>query len=239
MALSPNDGEAFLREVDEELRKEQARNFVGRYLWWILAAAVLILGAAGGWLWWQERQKAAAAADGEKLIAALASLETGGRAAAAPKLAELTQSSREGYRASALFARANSETAAGNIPAAIATLRSIQTNQNLHQYYRDAALVRVTALEFDTLRPQVVVQRLRPLTAEGSPWLGTAGELVGVAYQKLNQPALAGQMFARVARDENVPDSTRARTSQMASALGIDVGADLPPGQRRPAAARD
>lgn len=239
MALSPNDGEAFLREVDEELRKEQARNFVGRYLWWLLAAAVLVLGAAGGWLWWQERQKEAAAADGERLIAALASLETGGRAAAAPKLAELSQSSREGYRAAALLARANSETAGGNIPAAIATLRSIQTNQDFHQFYREAALIRLTALEFDTLRPQVVVQRLRPLTGEGSPWLGTAGELVAIAYQKLNQPALAGQMFARVARDENVPESIRSRTSQMASSLGVDVEADLPPGQRPPAAARE
>ena len=235
MALSPNDGEAFLREVDEELRKEQARNFVSRYLWWLLAASLLVLGAAGGWLWWQERQKEAAGADGERLLAALASLETGGRAAAAPKLAELSQSSREGYRAAALLARANSETAGGNIPAAIATLRSMQTNEDFHQIYREAALIRLTALEFDTLRPQVGRAAAAAAHRQGSPWLGTAGELVGIAYQKLQPAARRTDVRPRRARRECARIDPH-RTSQMAScsASTIDEPAERRP---RPAAA--
>ena len=42
MALKPNDGETFLREVDEELRKEQMNRFVARYGWWIVGAIVLL-----------------------------------------------------------------------------------------------------------------------------------------------------------------------------------------------------
>ena len=53
MAIKPNDGDVFLREVDEELRKERLNNFVARYGWAIIAAIVLVLGAIGGWLWWQ------------------------------------------------------------------------------------------------------------------------------------------------------------------------------------------
>ncbi len=226
MALSPNDGETFLREVDEELRKEQVSNFVTRYGWWIAGAAILVLAAVGGWLWWQARQQAQAGAQGEALIEALGNLEAGNRRAAAPKLAELAKSDVEGYRAAALFARANSETAAGNAPAAIATLRSIAANAEFDQTYRDAALVRQTALEFDALQPQAVVQRLRPLIRPGSPWLGSAGEMVGIAYLKMRRPELAGPVFAQVARDEAVPDSIRSRSGQMASSLGIDVSAE-------------
>ena len=226
MALSPNDGETFLKEVDEELRKEQVSNFVTRYGWWLVGAAILFLAAVGGWLWWQARQEAEAGAHGEALIEALTSMEAGNRRAAAPKLAELAQSDVEGYRAAALFARANSETAAGNAPAAIATLRSIAGNEGFDPIYREAALVRQTALEFDTLRPQAVVQRLRPLVRPGSAWLGSAGEMVGIAYLKMRRPELAGPVFAQVARDRAVPDTIRNRTGQMASSLGIDVSAE-------------
>ena len=223
MALSPNDGETFLREVDEELRKEQLGNFVTRYGWGLVAAAILFLGAIGGWLWWQAREAEAAGAKGEALIEALASMEAGNRAAAAPKIADLAQSDVEGYRAAALFTRANSETAAGNNPAAIATLRTIAADESLDRIYREAALVRQTALEFDTLQPQAVVQRLRPLARPGSAWLGSAGEMVGIAYLKMRRPDLAGPIFGQIGRDERVPDSIRNRATQMAGSLGVDV----------------
>ncbi len=95
-----------------------------------------------------------------------------------------------------MFARANAETAAGNAPAAIATLRGIAGNQELDETYRQAALVRQTALEFDTLQPQEVVRRLGPLARAGSAWLGSAGEMVGIAYLKMRRPDLAGPIFA-------------------------------------------
>ena len=240
MALRPNDGETFLKEVDDELRKEQVSNFVTRYGWWLAAAAILFLGAVGGWLWWQERQEAATAAEAQTLVEALEALESPDartRATASPKLAQLSGSEVEGYRAAALFARANSETAAGNAPAAIATLRAIAADQGLDQIYRDAALVRQTMLEFDTLQPQAVVQRMRPLARPGGAWLGSAGELLGVAYLKMRRPDLAGPVFAQIGRDEHVPASIRTRAIQMAGSLGVNAIDDpAAPATGRPAA---
>ena len=250
MALRPDDGETFLREVDEELRRDQMNTFVRRYGWLIGAAIVLALGGLGGWIWWQGHHQEAVAKEGETLAAALDSLEAGNSNAAAPKLAELENSTVPGYRAAALFARANSQTAAGNAPAAIATLRAIAANQDFDEVYRQAALVRQTQLEFDTLPPQQVVQRLRPLARPGSAWLGSAGEMLGVAYLKLHRPDLAGPVFASVGRDRNVPDSIRTRAVQMAGSLGVDAidepaapgAAPAPPAgpaQPAPAATRD
>lgn len=223
LALKPNDGETFLREVDEELRKEQMNRFVTRYGWWIIAAVVLFLGAIGGWLWWQARSEAAAAAESQTLTETLDSMEAGNRNAAQPKIAQLAQSDIVGVRAAALFSRANAETAAGNNRAATATLAGIAADQSLPELYRQAATVRQTALEFDTLQPQVVVRRLGPLARDGSAWLGTAGEMVAIAYLKMGRPQLAGPLFGKIARDESVPASIRNRAAQMASSLGVEA----------------
>lgn len=240
MALSPNDGETFLREVDDELRREQINTFFTRYGWWILAAALLVLAAIGGLIWWRAHQVEATGRQGETLLAALSSMEAGSRTAAAPKIAELSQSRIEGYRVAALFARANSETTAGNAPAAIATLRGIAADDDIDELYRQAALIRQTMLEYDALRPQVVVQRLRPLVHPDSPWLGTAGELLGVAYLKLHQAGPAGRVFGMIANDEHVPDSLRERAGQMAGSLGVTIRPRTQPGApAAPAQARE
>jgi hypothetical protein len=250
LALKPDDGETFLKEVDDELRREQMTHFMKRYGWALVAAVLLLLAGLGGWMWWTARQASAAEAEGESLVAALDSLESGNRSAAAARLAPLAGSDRAGYRAAALFARANSETAAGNAPAAIATLRGIAANQEFDETYRQAALIRQTQLEFDSLPPQQVVQRLRPLARPGGAWLGSAGELLGVAYLKLHRPDLAGQVFASVGRDETVPPSIRTRAIQMAGSLGVNAvdepaapaaapGRPVGPAQPAPAATKE
>ena len=67
MALTPQNEEAFLREVDEELRRDQLSGFWRRY-GKLLAVAVLSgLIAFGGWLWWQDHREQVAGANGEKL----------------------------------------------------------------------------------------------------------------------------------------------------------------------------
>jgi hypothetical protein len=239
LAIKPSDGETFLREVDEELRKEQVSNFVARYGWAIIAGVVLFLGAIGGWIWWQHRQAEEAGKQGETMLEALDSLESGSRSAAQPKIAELASSDIAGYRVAALFARANAELGANNNRAAIATLKSIADNQEFDEIYRQAATVRQTAIEFDSLQPQAVIQRLGALARPGQPWFGTAGEMVGIAHMKMRQFDRAGQLFGQIARDENVPPSIRTRTAQMAGSLGIDALPDpaAGPGRASPAPA--
>lgn len=229
MAVKPDQAEVFLREVDEELRRERLNTFITRYGWAIVVGVVLILGAIGGFIWWQGRQRAEAGTQGTALLEALQSMEAGNRNAASTKIAELARSDIEGYRVAALFARASAEAEAGSPAAAIATLRTIAGDEDLAEPYREAALIRQTALEFDRLQPQVVIQRLGPLARPGNPWFGTAGEMVGIAHLKMRRADLAGPLFARIARDETVPPTIRTRAVQMAGSLGINALPDAAP----------
>lgn len=233
MAIKPTDAETFMREVDDELRKERLDNIVRRYGVAIIGAIVLILAAVGGWIWWKSHRQAQASATGESLLQALDATESGNRNSAATKIAEVANSDVEGYRVAALFARASTQVEAGNAATAIATLRSVAEDQDLAEPYRQAALIRQTALEFDRIQPQVVVRRLGPLARPGQPWFGSAGELVGMAQIRMRRPDLAGPLFQRIGRDERVPDSIRTRVIQMAGSLGYDAM----PEQRAPASA--
>jgi hypothetical protein len=231
LALKPNDGETFLREVDDELRRERMNQTVARYGWWIIAGMVLVLAAIGGIFWYRAYQRDQAEARGESLLNALDSLEAGNRNAANAQLDALAESGSPGYRAAALFARANAQLAANNVASAVATLGAIAADESLEEPYRQAALVRQTQLEFDRLQPAQVIQRLSALARPGQPFFGAAGEMVGVAQLRMNRPDLAGQLFARIGRDETVPPSIRTRAIQIAGSLGVNA---LPEPQVQP-----
>ncbi len=223
MAIKPNDGETFLREVDDELRRDRLNQTVTRYGWWIVAGMMLVLAAIGGIFWYRSSQAQQAEARGEMLLNALDGLESGNRNSAITQIDQLAESDSAGYRAAALFARANAQIAANNINAAAATLGAIAADETLEEPYRQAALVRQTQLEFDRLQPPQVIQRLTPLVRPGQPFFGAAGEMVGVAQLRMNRPDLAGPLFARIGRDDTVPPSIRTRAIQIAGSLGVNA----------------
>lgn len=81
----------------------------------------------------------------------------------------------------------------------------------------------MTALQFDKLPPQAVIDRLKGLAVPESAWFGSAGEMAAISYLKLNKPQEAARIFALLAKDRKVPESIRARAVQMAGSLGVDA----------------
>lgn len=223
MASTPPTDQAFLREVDEELRKDELQSLWQRFGRWAVAAIVLILAAWGGYLYWQNRQTQAAGLEGEKLSQAVDDLQAGNADAAAAKLNDLASSDNDGYRATARMGQAAITVQKGDLPAAAKKFAEVATDTSLDQPWRDLALIRQTAVEFDTLKPGEVVARLQPLAVKGNPWFGSAGEMVAAAYLKMNKPDLAGKLYGEIGKDEGVPDTIRSRAVQMASALGVDA----------------
>jgi hypothetical protein len=229
LALPPKTDEAFLREVDEELRRDQIAGFWTNWGIWVGVALVAALAALAGFLYWQHRQTEAAGVEGEQLQAAYDSLGANNVPAASKSLTELAGSNRDGYRALAMFTQADILLQKNDLKGAAAKFAAVAADTSLAKPFRDLALVRQTSAEYDTLKPQVVVERLRPLAVPGGPWLGSAGEMVGVAYIRLNQRAQAGTLFGQIARDTTVPETIRQRAVQMAGALGVDATPNATP----------
>ena len=228
MALTPTDkraatDEAFLREVDDAVRAGDLENFWKRYGRWLVAAIVIGLAAFGGWIYWQNQQVAAAEAQGEKFILAVEKLQGGNVKEAKTDLLALAKAEQPGYRAMAQILLANIAAAEGNTKKAIADYAKVAADDSLPQPFRDMALVRQTTAEFDTLSPQAVIDRLKPLAKPGTAWFGSAGEMTAIAYMKMGKDNLAGPIFAQIAKQEDLPQTLRARAQQMAGALGVDT----------------
>jgi hypothetical protein len=228
LALIPQNNDAFFREVDDELRRDQLTSFGMRYGKIVLIAVAVALAALAGFLYWQHHRAQQAGLDSEALSGALADLGQGKAAPAKAKLDALAGSSREVYRASARLTAAAAAAERNDTKAAVQQFAAVAADGDVPAPFRDLALIRQTALQFDTLPPAQVIARLTPLAVAGNPWFGSAGEMVAVSHLKLNQPNQAAPIFAAIARDETAPETLRSRSARIAAVLGIDTVVQRP-----------
>ena len=220
MASTPPENEAFLREVDDELRRDELKGFWKRWGRWLIGGIVGGLALFAGYLWWESDKAAKAGADGETLAKALETLSSSDTPEAEAQLKSLTTAKNPGYRASAKLAVAALALQRGRPDVAAKAFGDVANDESLAQPWRDLALIRQTMTELDTLKPDAVIARLKPLAVSGNAWFGSAGEMAAISYIKLGQPQLAEKLFADIAKDESVPQSIRSRAVQMTSGLG-------------------
>ena len=230
MALPPDTADSFVREVDENLRRDQMAERAKRYGGLVIGAVLLFLLAVAGYLYWQDRQRKQAEAGTEQLTGALQDIGANKVATAPATLDTLRQSDAEGVKAIAGLTRAALALQQGNRKLAATIYAQVAADKGLARPFRDLALVRGTSLEFDTLKPDEVIARLQPLAVAGEPFFGSAGEMIGMALLAKGQKPAAAQLFAKIAADDGVPDSLRARAVQVAGTLGLDASASLPTG---------
>jgi hypothetical protein len=227
LAQPPDINETFVREVEENLRRDQMRDFAKKYGGWLIAALVLFLAASGGYIYWQHRQAQQSEQQVEQLAEVYKNIGAGNMAGAPQKLDELAANGSKAVRASALFTRAAIAIQANDLKLATAKYREVASDEGLPKPYRDIALIRQTTLEFDQLKPEEVISRMAPLAKPGNAWFGSAGELTAVALIKQGKNQEAGRLYAAIAKDNAVPDTIRARSVQIASSLGVDASSEI------------
>jgi hypothetical protein len=229
LAQPPDITDTFVREVDENLRRDQMQDLVKKNVNWIVAGVILFLVACGGFLYWQNYQQKRNDEAVEQLAQVFTDISKGQVQTAPARLDKLSDAHSKAVRAAAGFGRAAVALEQNDTKLALSKFKAMAGDSSLPQPFRDLALIRQTALEFDSIKPADVVTRMAPLAKPGAPWFGSAGELTAMAEIKQGKTAEAGRLFAAIARDQNVPATTRGRAIQMASTLGVDVSNIVPP----------
>lgn len=229
MALAPTDNAALMQEVDEAVRKEQLTSIWTRYGRWIIAAIAAGFVALAGWFYWGHYQQEVRGEQAEQLIAAFDKAKAGQAKAAATELAALQADGGPAYRFAAILQQANSKAEAGDRKAAAALLAEIGSDTKINSSLRDLALIRQTAIEFDTIAPAEVLKRMQPIIDASDPvssWFPSAAELAAIAHYQLGQFKQAGALYGRIAKYPDVSKSLQSRAVQMAGMLGVDAVAD-------------
>lgn len=216
-----------MREVDEAVRQDEAAQFARKYGKAIVGGIVLSLAAFGGWLWWQEHREGQFEQGSEQFIKGLDELQAGNNAGADSEFAAIAKDGTPAAAAGAAILRAGMLIEQGKHEEAATMLFAVADDGDAPQAYRDLAAIRAVATSFDTMDPQKVIDRLKPLATPGNAWFASAGELVAMAYLKQGKTELAGPLFASIAKDEDAPQTLRSRTRQMAGMLGYDAVVDI------------
>lgn len=223
MALAPGEStESFMREVDENLRRDQAEKVVKRYGTWFIAAAVLLLAAVAGWLYWRNQQAEQAAVASEQFVAVLSDIGEGKTGADVDlRLDTLATEGSGSLSGAARLTRAAVALQKSDRTTAIAQYRQVMEDGDVPPAVRDTATIRLTQLEFDSLQPQQVIDRLAPLTKQESAWYGSAGELTALAMLKANRRREAAALLNALVASKDVPPTLKARAEQLAASLSI------------------
>src|SRR5947209_711245 len=91
LAQPPDMSETFVREVDENLRRDQLRDFFKAYGNWLIAALVLFLAASGGFIWWKQHQVQQHEAEVEQLAQVYKGIGSGNASQAPQQLDQLSK----------------------------------------------------------------------------------------------------------------------------------------------------
>jgi hypothetical protein len=223
LALAPGESsESFIREVDENLRRDQAEAVFKRYGKLIAAGAILLLVAVGGFLFWKNQQAQRAAAGSEQLAAILTDIGGGKSGDDISRRLDGLAAERNGSLAGAArLTRAALALQKSDRATAVAQYRQVVDDGDVPQTIRDTATIRLTQIEFDSLQPQQVIERLAPLAVKDSAWYGSAGELTALAMIKANRRREAAALLSGIAGSRDVPASLRGRAEQLAAGLSI------------------
>lgn len=228
MAKSPTDtkdlaDEAFLREVDDAVRDSDFKQFWKKWGRWIALALVLGFGSLAAWAYFENQKSQNVGDQGEAYIKLVDTLDSGNNDEALKQVQPFKNADQAGYRALSKILEGNIAIEKGDTKKAIASYDDVIKDEGLADAFRDFALIRKTMAQFDDLKPQQVIDQLKPLAVPGNPWFGSAGEMTAISYMRLDKEDLAGPIFAQIAEQEDLPESLRSRARQMAGVLGIDA----------------
>ncbi len=212
-----------IREVDEELRREDWEKVWKKYGKFVIAGAVGIVVATAAVVGWREYDRAQRMEQGDRFAAAVAHVEnTANPAEAADVMAALATEASPGYATLARFREAKFRADAGDRAAAIVVYDALAADPAVEQVFRDLATLYSVRMQMADGDPAVLTARLAPLTVDANPWRFTARELTAVLAITSNDTEAARRLYASLADDLQTPESLRARAAEMLRALAVD-----------------
>lgn len=207
--------DSFIREVDEQMRQDRARDLWSKYGRVIIGLAVLVVLATAAFRGWEYYAQSRSEAAGDKWLQAIELSADGRHDDALAALEEVAQSEVGQYPALARMRRAGETAASGDAEAAIAAFDAIAADSAFDPVFRDMARLRAGMLAVDAEPLEQVRARLEPLVQAGGAYRHSAREAVGIAAIKAGELQIAHDQFSAIARDAGAVSGARDRAQLM------------------------
>jgi hypothetical protein len=220
----------FIREVDEDYRRERLVRIWTRYQVWFIAAAVLVVAATAGWRIYQHLRTQAAEAAGGQYQAALQLAAEGKSADAEAAFESLARTAPKGY---ATLSRliAVDQVAGRDAAAAIAGYEALVADPAYDKMFKEMAQTRAAILRVDSDDPKAFEQKYSPLAGQPFTYYNTIRELLALAAFRRGDFEAAGRWLDMIVSDARAPASLRQRAEAF---LGLVQAARAPVPAQQP-----
>ena len=207
--MAPND--EFIREVDEEYRRDKIAQIWQRYNGIIVGVIVLVVASVGGWRFWQHMQETRAQEAATRYEEALRlSSEDKGQEAQAAFETVLKEDGGTGYAMLARF-RLAGELGRQNAENGASAFDALAADASVPALWKDLARLRAAWLRLDTAEAAALRQAVEPLAVPTNAWRHSARELLGLSGLKAGDMDYAGRWFDQIAADRETPAALRQR----------------------------
>lgn len=200
----------FIREVDEEYRRQRLNEIWQRYSALIVGAAILLVAAVGGWRYWQHAETQRAEAASARFEAAVQLARDQKTEESEKALAALAAEAPSGYRLLARF-RLAAETGKQSPDAGAQAYDGLAADTGVDASMRDLARLRGAMLRLGTADAPAGERALEQLAAPTNAWRHTAREMLGLAALRRGDSDGASRWFDQIASDRETPQGLRSR----------------------------
>jgi hypothetical protein len=202
------------REVDEEVRRDQAAQIWGRYQNWFIALAVLVVAATAGWRLYDHYRAKQAEQAGARYEAALTLAREGKAPEAEGAFEQIAKTAPKGY---ALLARLRdaAELSGRDQAAAVKAYDAIAADGTIDPLFQNLARLRAAFLRLDEADEKEIESRLGTMTANDNPFRYSAREALALAALKHDGFDTAGRQLDTIVVDPQAPAAMRQRAEAL------------------------
>lgn len=200
----------FIREVDEEYRRERIAQIWNRFGALILVLAVLAIGGIGAWRYWQHAELKKQEAAGARFAEAVQLSKDDKSEESEAALKALAGDGPAGYRLLSRFRLAAELGKSGTGEDGAKAYDALADDGAIEPVLRDVARLRAASIRLDS-DTDVAIKALEPLAVPANPVRHSARELLGLAAMKRGDFEGAGRWFDQIAQDRDTPQNLRGR----------------------------
>ncbi len=207
--------ESFIREVDEDYRRDQTARFFKSYGAYLIAALFVVLAVVGGYKYDQARRAKEAAAGGDALTAALSLIEAGNADEAERAFATLAGTGSSSYKILARLHAAGASVATRQFESALQDYKGVANDASAPAALREFAQIQIAALSVDKESFESLAKSLEQFRAGTSEWRFSAKEILGLAAYREGKKEEAERLYREIISDGSAPAGMRQRAQVM------------------------
>ena len=213
-----------VREVDEEIRREQMEKLWQQYRGWVLTAAALVVAVVAGYKGWQAYQARQAAMAGAQFDAAVTMLAEGKTDPATKAFEAIAANGAGAYRGLAGLRLGAIASQAGKADEALARYDALGQTASLDPTLRGFAQIQAAQLRLDKADFAEMQTRLGDLAKPDGAWRQSARQLLGLSAYKAGKLPEAEQYFSAMLNDK-LGRGPSAQIAEMMRQAAARVGA--------------